>query len=216
MKYLVLALVFLAGYLVANIVDPKAAADPQPVQPVKLPPKAMEMGIVNPAIDMDGYLKVAQEAAKHRQSRRISEADFIKMGAEEGTIILDARSKELYDLLHIKGAINMSFPDIAIASLAKTLPDKNARILIYCNNNFTTAAPASGAAPGQQQVAGQDITKVAKAAFPSKMVTASLNISTYIALYNYGYKNVYELAPLIDPSKSKLTFESTYHFSRMQ
>ena len=30
-----------------------------------------------------------------------------------------------------------------------------------------------------------------------------------IDLYNYGYKNVYELAPLLDPTKSKLTFEST-------
>ena len=32
--------------------------------------------------------------------------------------------------------------------------------------------------------------------------------TAYIALFNYGYKNVYELAPLIDPEKSKLEFES--------
>ena len=37
------------------------------------------------------------------------------------------------------------------------------------------------------------------------MPRASLNISTYIALYTYGYRNVYELAPLVDPAKSKLT-----------
>ena len=39
------------------------------------------------------------------------------------------------------------------------------------------------------------------------MSTASLNISTYIALYNYGYHNVYELAPQLDPEQSKLSFE---------
>ena len=36
------------------------------------------------------------------------------------------------------------------------------------------------------------------------MPSASLNLSTYIALYNYGYRNVYELAPLIDISKTTL------------
>jgi hypothetical protein len=41
------------------------------------------------------------------------------------------------------------------------------------------------------------------------MPTASLNISTYIALYNYGYTNVYELAPLLNPETCKLAFEST-------
>jgi hypothetical protein len=33
-----------------------------------------------------------------------------------------------------------------------------------------------------------------------------LNISTYIALYSYGYRNVYELGPLLDINKSKLEF----------
>ena len=197
---------FAAGFLAASTSAPKAAADPQPASPPKLPTSPLESGAVNPAIDMQGYLNVAKSAATHRQSRRISEEEFIKMSEEDGTIILDARSKELYEILHIKGAINLSFPDIAIESLAKTLPDKKARILIYCNNNFTTVASASGAASKQVK---PDVARVAKLAFPSKMPTASLNISTYIALYNYGYKNVYELAPLIDPAKSKLTFEST-------
>jgi hypothetical protein len=41
------------------------------------------------------------------------------------------------------------------------------------------------------------------------MPSASLNISTYIALYNYGYRNVYELGPLIELSKSSLPFASS-------
>ena len=41
-----------------------------------------------------------------------------------------------------------------------------------------------------------------------KLPTASLNLSTYIALYNYGYRNVYELGPQLDPKVSRLPFES--------
>ena len=140
---------------------------------------------VNPAIDMQGYLRVSMDAAQHRETRRLSEADFIRMSREPGTIVLDARSRQRFDDLHVRGAINLSFPDIAIESLAKTLPDKATRILIYCNNNFANA-------PGP---------------FPDKRVSAALNISTYIALYNYGYRNVYELGPLVDLKDSKLEFE---------
>lgn len=140
----------------------------------------------NPAIDMDGYLMVSKEAAEHRASRRVTEDEFIRMAGESGTIVLDARSAEKYKLMHVKGAINLSFPDITIESLKKAIPDKETRVLIYCNNNFRNS----------------------ERAFPSKLPTASLNLSTYIALYNYGYKNVYELAPLVDPKTSKLTFET--------
>ena len=143
-------------------------------------------GIKNPAIDMEGYLRVSAEAAKHREARRLSEDEFIRMSSEPGTVILDARSKQKFDELHIKGAINLSFPDIAVESLKQTFPDKNARILIYCNNNFQGAEEA----------------------FPTKIKIAPLNLSTYIALYSYGYMNVYELGPLIDVKMSKLELVS--------
>ena len=94
---------------------------------------------VNPAIDMQGFLRVSQRAALHRETRRVSEEEFARMSREPGTIVLDARSREKYDELHVKRAINLSFPDIAIESLKKTIPDKKARILIYCNNNFRNA-----------------------------------------------------------------------------
>src|ERR1700739_4745490 len=92
--------------------------------------------IQNPAIDMGGYLAIAKEAAAYRETHRVSEEEFIRMGEEPGTIILDARSRRKYDLLHIRGAVNLSFPDITIDSLRELIPDRNARILIYCNNNF--------------------------------------------------------------------------------
>jgi hypothetical protein len=140
---------------------------------------------VNPAIDMKGFLRLAEKAAQYREERRFTEEEFIRTSSQKGVVVLDARSKEKFDELHIKNAVNLSFPDITVASLQQLLPDKNAKILIYCNNNFTNAEQP----------------------FPTKMPAASLNISTYISLYTYGYRNIYELGPLIDINTSKLEFE---------
>jgi len=142
---------------------------------------------LNPKIDMRGYLAVAGEAAADRETHRLSEADFLRLSNEPGTVVLDARSKEKYDLLHVKGALNLNFSDITVAKLAELLPDKSTRILIYCNNNFVNN----------------------ERAFPTKMAIASLNLSTYIALYSYGYRNVYELAPLLDAGSTKLNLVAT-------
>lgn len=143
--------------------------------------------IANPAIDMQGHLRIASAAAAHRDARRLSEAEFLRMSREPGTIVLDARSREKYDELHVAGAINLSFPDIAVDTLRRTIPDRTTRILIYCNNNFRNA----------------------ESPFPTKMAPASLNLSTYITLYTYGYRNVYELGPQLDLERSVLRFEST-------
>ena len=144
----------------------------------------LAIALQNPAIDMSGYLRVAAQAAEHRECHRLTEEEFIRVSRRPGVIILDARSREKYDELHIRGAIHMSFPDIAIQSLQEMIPDQETTILIYCNNNF----------------------RGAQSAFPAKLATASLNISTYIALYSYGYRNIYELGPLIDIRDSKLEF----------
>ncbi|HEY8461619.1 MAG TPA: rhodanese-like domain-containing protein [Blastocatellia bacterium] len=161
---------------------PGAAIPNAPVEDKRLTP------IVNPAIDMKGFLLVSEEAAKHRETRRLTEEEFILMSQEPGAVILDARSAEMYKLLHVKGAINLSFPDIAIESLKNAIPDKDTRILIYCNNNF----------------------RGAEKPFATKVPSLSLNLSTYIALYASGYRNIYELGPLIDIAESKLEFETSF------
>ena len=143
--------------------------------------------IPNPSIDMKAFLKVAAEAADHRATRRVTEEEFIRMSNEPGVVILDARSRQKYDELHIRGAVNLSFPDITVESLATMFPDKNQKILIYCNNNFVNA----------------------REVFPTKMASASLNLSTYVSLYTYGYRNVYELGPLLDAKTTKLELVST-------
>ena len=143
----------------------------------------------NPAIDMPAFLAVTQDAAAHRETRLLTEEQFLAMMAEPGTLVLDARSAERYAQLHVRGAINLSFPDLAVESLAAAIPDKNTRILIYCNNNFTGA--------------------MALEPFPTKIPSASLNLSTFVSLYDYGYRNVYELGPQVELGQSKLPFEGT-------
>lgn len=141
--------------------------------------------IRNPKIDYPGFLQDAHEVGKVREQRRITEAQFIEWAAEPGTVILDARSAQKYKLLHVRGAKNLSLPDVTAEELARIIPDKSTRVLIYCNNNFE-----------KEEVA-----------FPSKAVRASLNIYTFNTLYTYGYRNVYELGPLIDIKDTKLPLE---------
>ena len=62
------------------------------------------------------------------------------------------------------------------------IPDKNTRILIYCNNNF--------------------ISK--RRSLLDKSLPLALNIPTFINLYGYGYKNVYELKDRIPDVDSRV------------
>ena len=149
---------------------------------VALSPAAID----NPNIDLNGFLAITQEAAKHRESHRVTEAEFIRLSREPGTVILDARSRAMFDLVHVKGATNLNFSDITVDSLGKTFPDKSQRILIYCNNNFTNSPIA----------------------FASKSPRAALNLSTFVTLYSYGYTNVLELGPLLDVNTTKIELVS--------
>jgi len=152
-------------------------ADPAPSAP----------SIPNPEIDYGSFQKIAAHVAPVRELRRVTEEQFATMSAEPGTIVLDARSADKYALRHIRGAVSLPFTDFTADALARVIPDKAARILIYCNNNFR-GAPVSLA---------------------RKSAPASLNISTYIALATYGYTNVYELGPLLDVKTTKLPFAGT-------
>ena len=136
----------------------------------------------NPNIDIDKFATLTKEVAILRDSRRISEAEFLRLAAEPGTIVLDARSREKYDQLHVKGAVHLSFPDFTEESLRKVIPTKATRVLIYCNNNFE----------GEPEN------------FPSKAI--ALNLPTFITLHGHGYTNVHELGPLLDIKTTKIPF----------
>src|SRR4051812_42083198 len=87
----------------------------------------------NPLINYNAFLENARKVQKLREERRISEVDFIRMAAEPRTVIFDARSDSKFDMLHIKSAKHLSLPDFTAADLARIVPDKSTRILIYCN-----------------------------------------------------------------------------------
>ncbi len=138
----------------------------------------------NPLIDDAGYLRDVQESLRLRTARRVSEAEFIRMAGEPGTVVLDARGEQFYAMRHIAGAVNLSFTAFTKDALARVIPSRHTRVLIYCNNNFI-GAPES---------------------LMTKAPSASLNLSTFASLVSYGYRNVYELGPALDVARSKLVF----------
>jgi phage shock protein E len=144
-----------------------------------------ETQIPNRLINYSAFLNNARQVKAVRESRRLTEDQFLRAMSEPGVVILDARSAAKFRLRHLRGAVNLSLPDFTAEELAKIIPSRDTKILIYCNNNFL----------GSDQ------------AFPSKAPAASLNISTYVNLATYGYTNVYELGPLINVKTSKLPFE---------
>jgi hypothetical protein len=131
----------------------------------------------------EGFARNVSEVGELREARRISQAEFLRMAREEGTVVLDARSERLYRLRHMKGAVNLGLPEFTQETLASVIPSRATRVLIYCNNNFT-GAPES---------------------MPVKAL--ALNLSTFVSLHAYGYRNVYELGPVIDMEKTILAFE---------
>src|SRR5262245_20982642 len=127
-------------------------------------------------IDYQGFRGLTREVEAYRANRLVTHADFQRMAHEPNTIILDARSADAYAEGHINGAINLPFTDFTDQSLRTALRDPNVRILIYCNNNFSNNARP----------------------VVLKRVELALNIQTFINLYGYGYRNVYELGDVVD------------------
>jgi phage shock protein E len=131
----------------------------------------------SPLIDYNGFSELTAEIRPYREQRLIPLADFKKRGMSADVLILDARSAEAYSAGHIKGAVNLPLPDFNDDSLKALLGANTDReILIYCNNNFTN-----------------NLWPI-----PMKRMMLALNIQTFINLYGYGYKNIYELGEAVD------------------
>jgi len=153
--------------------------------PVVFPVAANEPAqLANPAIDSAQYVRMVNQAVAHRESRRVSEDEFIRLARLPGTVVLDGRNRGKYQALHVRGAVNLSYPDFTVESLARLVPDPQTLILIYCNNNFRNA-------PDEM---------------PVKLPAAALNLATYTTLYTYGYRNIYELGPNLDVNTTRIPF----------
>ncbi len=138
-------------------------------------------------VDYKGFRLLTEEVRDYRKSRMVTLDQFNAMSRDKDTIILDTRSASAFKGLHIKGAVHMNFSDFTASKLAKAIPKKNTRILIYCNNNF----------------------KDNKRFFEQKGMPLALNIPTFINLYGYGYKNVYELSENLSVKDKRLKLAGT-------
>lgn len=146
-----------------------------PILLVASPLPAQDAG--SPLIDYAGFRELTAEVQPVRSERLISLDQFRIRAARPDVLILDARSAQAFKEGHVAGAVNLPLPDFTAESLAEIIgenPDRE--ILIYCNNNFTN---------NRRPVV-------------TKALPLALNIQTFINLYGYGYKNVWELGDAVD------------------
>ena len=98
-----------------------------------------------------------------RARRLVSEDEFIRLARLPGTVILDARSRPKYDALHVRGAINLSFPDI------------------------TVDEPRRGSARQERARSSSTATTISRDApdpFPTKLPAAALNlVDVHVAVH---------------------------------
>ncbi len=138
-------------------------------------------------VDYEGFEKLTEDVESYRKTRLVDLDTWLEMAEDENTIILDTRSQGGYNRKHIKGAEHLNFSDFADEKLAKVIPSKDTRILIYCNNNI-------GGDPAE---------------FMMKAPPLALNVPTFINLVGYGYTNVYELSELVQADDPRIEFEGT-------
>jgi hypothetical protein len=152
----------------ATLADPADATGIAARGQTALPP--------NPQIDYAGFTQLTLEVADYRKTRLIDKADFFRRAQEQGAILLDTRSAADFAVGHLAGAVNLPFSEFTEVKLRAVLGENYDRpILIYCNNNFS-----DNIAP-----------------LVSKKPPLALNIPTFINLYGYGYRNIWELADLV-------------------
>jgi len=135
----------------------------------------------NPQIDYAGYRQLAIDVETYRAGRMLGWDEFVAAAAEPGVLILDARSERQFAAGHLEGAVNLPLPEFSVEALAELIGEQDRQILIYCNNNFSDDRPPVMLKSGR----------------------LALNLSTFVHLVGYGYRNVRELDDVIgmdDPS----------------
>src|SRR5438309_100753 len=87
--------------------------------------------IPNPLIDYGQFQRIVTSSTAQRESRRLTEEEFLLDMKQRDVIVLDARTESRFRLRHIKGAVNLPFTEFTAASLAGVAPNKDSKILIY-------------------------------------------------------------------------------------
>ena len=159
-------------------------------------------------VSFDDFKGLVAEVEAHRASRLIDLNTFLKMSKEEGVVILDSRSDFRFDRIHLKGAKHLAFTDYTQDNLQKLIPNPETKILIYCNNNFD-GNQMDFATKAFVPRANSDRALATQFAAQAKPLMMALNIPTYINLYGYGYRNVYELNELVKVNDPRIAFEGS-------
>ena len=159
-------------------------------------------------VSFNDFKSLVTAVEPHRTQRLIDLDTFLNMSQEPNTIIFDSRSDFRFDRIHVKGARHLNFSDFTEENLKKVIPGYDTRILIYCNNNFkgNEVDFASKIAPARL---ASDPGLTAQFAAQEKPLMMALNIPTYVNLFGYGYRNVYELHELVDVSDPRIEFEGS-------
>ncbi|MBK7144270.1 MAG: rhodanese-like domain-containing protein [Xanthomonadales bacterium] len=157
-------------------------------------------------VDFDAFQQLVAEVEPHRRERLVDLDTFLRMSREPGVVVLDTRSTYRYDRIHLQGARHLGFSDFTQDRLGEVIPSLDSTVLIYCNNNFDgnpvdfptkVALPVRTVTPGVQMRVQE------------KPLMLALNVPTYITLYGYGYRNVYELDELVQVTDPRIRFEGS-------
>ena len=187
--------------LVALFVSIPASAEQRPYPPAK--------------VSYDDFKALVAEVEPHRQKRLVDLNTFMKMSQEPGVVVLDTRSAFRFERIHLKGAKHLSFPDFTQDSLRKVIPSEETVVLIYCNNNFDgnqvdfASKVFLPMKPLPQDGQQEPVSPKTQIRAQAKPVMLALNVPTYVTLYGYGYRNVYELGELVKVSDPRVSFEGT-------
>jgi rhodanese-related sulfurtransferase len=157
-------------------------------------------------VSFNDFKSLVAEVENHRAKRLVDLDTFLTMSKEPGTIVLDTRSDFRFERLHLKGAKHLSFTDFTQENLAKIIPSFETRILIYCNNNFEGNQNDFTSKIARPMAGNSLNNQIASQVRPIMM---ALNIPTYINLYGYGYRDVYELDELVNVHDARIGFEGT-------
>ena len=159
-------------------------------------------------VSFDDFKGLVAEVETHRADRLVDLNTFLNMSKEDGAIVLDSRSDFRFERIHLKGAQHLAFTDFTQDNLRKVIPNSETRILIYCNNNFD-GNQTDFASKIAMPLPNSDKAVATQLIAQAKPLMMALNIPTYINLYGYGYRNIYELHELVEVNDPRVTFEGS-------
>ena len=162
--------------------------------------------------DYGVYKDLVMEVEAYRAERLVDLETFIEMSQDSNALILDTRTKEHFERKHIKGSVHLEFANFTQGELGKLIPQlSNKKILIYCNNNFVGDQidfATKSVIPMPLQAKSSSFSNP-RSTVTEGPVGLALNIPTFINLYGYGYRDIYELGELVNVNDARITFEGT-------